>query len=120
MNGQASETGTGGEQTGWGDSPWLWVACFCGMGLVALWAASAKYPRRQAQVESHYRARQYQLAHNRQVHAAADDATVPVPAPPTGPPRTIIHLLPIAVPLAVGLVVSLTMLWRHASRLGVR
>jgi len=112
--------GTGSEPTGWGDSPWFWLACFCGMGLVALWAASAKYPRRQAQVESHYRAQQYQLTHNRQAHAEADNATVPadnatVPASRTGPPQTIIHLLLIAVLLAVGLAVSLTLLWRQTN-----
>ena len=108
--------GTDSAQPRWSESPWFYLACFCGMGLLALWAASGKYARRQADVESHYRAQRYQLAHDRQVGVATsstdDAAAARGSTPPTGAVQTIVPLRPLAVPLAAGLAVSLAMLWR--------
>jgi hypothetical protein len=40
------------------ESPWLWIACFSAMGLVALVAVNAKFTRREAAIEQRYHARQ--------------------------------------------------------------
>lgn len=40
------------------ESAWFWLAVFCLMGAVALWAAGPKYARRQPQLERQFLARQ--------------------------------------------------------------
>jgi hypothetical protein len=91
------------------ESPWLWIACFSAMGLVALVAVQTKVARREADIEQRYRARQFSIpASSEDVKSA--EATQAVPPSPAVPRKDGLGPGFLAIVLLVLLAVSMTAL----------
>ncbi|MGD9721616.1 MAG: hypothetical protein AB7O59_05990 [Pirellulales bacterium] len=91
------------------DSPWLWMMIFCAFGLVMLLVAWPKYSQRQSRLELKYRAEQEIARREGLSDAELPAARQAAEAPPEG---LIIPLWPVALLVAVLLVVSGAMFWR--------
>lgn len=101
----------------WLDSPWVWFGLFAAMGIIALLAVSPKYAQRQGRLEQRYENR-LRMEYQRR-HAAAPD--VPGEATSSAPTRmsearTTSSLVPIALSLAIVLVVAAILVWRRVQR----
>lgn len=91
------------------ESPWLWIACFSAMGLVALVAVNTKFARRESDIEQRFRARQLSVRSSSGDEAPAELAD-DRPHGRAVPGDNIVGLGPLAIVLLLLLAVSITAL----------
>jgi len=117
MSDDAEENRVDEQPREWLDSPWVWFGLFAAMGIIALVAVSPKYAQRQGRLEQRYENRLRMENERRQA------ATPDVPGETTSPAptrmseaRTTSSLVPIALALAIVLVVAGILVWRRWQR----
>jgi len=103
------------QQSGITDSAWFWVLVFALMALVALFAMSGKYGRRQANIERNYQARTRVAEQVATENNSGDPDRMDhleVRRDFSTPDENLVPLWPLAVLLGLAAVVASAMLYR--------